>query len=197
MLYRAEHSTQAAAIGRDHELIARIVEHDEAALAELYDRFGALVFTIACRITGDRSVAEEVVQDVFFAIWRTAGGFRQGGSVAAWVVGCARHRAIDATRAGTFRARMREQSLEPVFEQSVGDARPDQEVERHSLRAQMRAALDGLAPTQRRAVELAYYGGLSHVEVAGLMGAPVGTTKTRLRLGLLHLRSELEDEHYR
>lgn len=193
-MYRAARLPEAAA-SRDQALIEHVIRHDEAALGELYDRFGALVFTIARRITGDRAVAEEVVQDVFFAVWRTAGSFQPGGSVAAWIVGIARHRAIDATRAATFRARGREHGLEPVLERSAGEV-PDEHVERQFLGARVRAALSGLAPTQRQALELTYYNGLSQVEVAARMGAPLGTTKTRLRLGLLHLRRELEPEQF-
>lgn len=192
-MYRA-HSVGDAAVDSDQSMLARILEGDETALAELYDRYSALVFTIANRITGDRAVAEEVVQDVFFAIWRSAAGFQRGGSLAAWIIGIVRHRAIDATRARTFRARGREQSLDPLFEGSAGGML-DEQIDREVLGAQVRAAIGGLAPTQRQAIELAYYAGLSHTEIARRTGAPVGTTKTRLRLGLLHLRRELEGSH--
>lgn len=171
----------------DGELIRRVVERDEAALAGLYDRFNALVFTIALRITGDRAVAEEVLQDVFHAVWRTAGGFQPSGSVAAWVVGIARHRAIDATRAGSFRARSREQDLAPALELAGTEATED-EVERRLAGEQMRAALRLLPAAQREALELAYFRGLSQAEIAASTGAPLGTVKTRLRLGLLQLR---------
>lgn len=174
----------------EHVLLARVVGRDEAALAALYDRFGALVFTIALRITGDHSVAEEVLQDVFHAIWRTAGGFQPGASVAAWIVGVARHRAIDATRSGGFRARGREQGLGPAHDLAADDL-PDEQVDRRLTGERVRSALGQLPQAQRRALELAYFAGLSQVEIAAHTGAPLGTVKTRLRLGLLHLRREL------
>jgi RNA polymerase sigma-70 factor (ECF subfamily) len=188
------HAQQAAptpAHGGDQELIAAVVRGDERALAALYDQFSALVLAIALRITGDRVVAEEVLQDVFLAVWRTAGGFRPGGSVAAWMIGIARHRAIDATRSRRFRAALREQSLEPGMELATSGTTEEQ-VERRLTTVRVRAAIERLAPAQREALELAYYGGLSQGEIARQMGAPIGTTKTRLRLGLLHLRRELD-----
>lgn len=190
-MYRANQAAGGISTEHDQALMARILDRDEVALAELYDRYHGLVFTIALRITGDRAVAEEVVQDVFFAVWRTVAGFQQGGRPAAWIIGIARHRAIDATRTRTFRARMREQELEWVETGTAGQL-PDERLERAVLSAQVRSALASLAPTQREALELAYYGGLSQAEIAGRMGTPIGTAKTRLRLGLLHLRRELE-----
>ncbi|GAB4428423.1 MAG: sigma-70 family RNA polymerase sigma factor [Chloroflexi bacterium OHK40] len=190
-MYRANQAAGGISTEHDQALMARILDRDEVALAELYDRYHGLVFTIALRITGDRAVAEEVVQDVFFAVWRTVAGFQQGGRPAAWIIGIARHRAIDATRTRTFRARMREQELEWVETGTAGQL-PDERLERAVLSAQVRSALASLAPPQREALELAYYGGLSQAEIAGRMGTPIGTAKTRLRLGLLHLRRELE-----
>lgn len=182
---------QQAAHSGDQELIAAVVRGDERALTALYDQLSPLVLAIALRITGDRVVAEEVLQDVFLAVWRTAGGFRPGGSVAAWMIGIARHRAIDATRSRRFRAALREQSLEPGIDLAAPGV-TDEQVERRLTALRVRAALDQLAPAQREALELAYYGGLSQAEIARQMAAPIGTTKTRLRLGLLHLRRELD-----
>jgi RNA polymerase sigma-70 factor (ECF subfamily) len=175
----------------DHVLMACVVRGDEAALAALYDRYHALVFTIALRITGDHAVAEEVLQDVFYATWRAAGGFRSAGSVAAWLIGIARHRAIDATRARLFRARGREQRLEPLVVEA-GDP-PEEQIDRRMDGERLRAALAGLPFAQRQALELIYYGEMTQAEVAAHTGAPVGTVKTRLRLGLLHLRRALAE----
>lgn len=176
---------------RDEELLALVVRREEAALGALYDRYGALVYTIALRITGDRQTAEEVVQDVFQAIWQTAGSFQPGlGAAASWVVGIARHRAIDATRSKRERARTREQTIEGgVF--ADPDGNPDASAVQIDLREAVRSALDTLPPSQRQAVELAYYGGLTRVEIADRLGEPIGTVKTRLRLGLLKLRDLL------
>lgn len=174
----------------EHALMARVMRGDETALAELYDRFGSLVYAIALRITQDRLVAEEVVQDVFHAVWRSAGGFQHGASAASWIIGIARHRAIDATRARGFRARAREYEIDTSRVDRAADLH-DRHVELLVLREEVRAALRQLDPLQREALGLAYYAGMSHVEIAAHTGTPVGTVKSRLRLGLLRLRREL------
>ena len=174
----------------DHALLARVERLDEAALAALYDRYRILACTIALRITGDHAVAEEVLQDVFLSVWRTAGGFQPAGSVAAWLTGIARHRAIDATRGATFRARGSEHGLEPALELPADD-HPEEQAARRLAGEQVRAALGQLSPAQREAIELAYYGGMSQSEIAARLRAPIGTVKTRLRLGLTHLRRAL------
>lgn len=176
---------------RDEELMALIVRREEAALGALYDRYGALVYTIALRITGDRQTAEEVMQDVFQGIWQTAGSFQPGlGAAASWLVGIARHRAIDATRSKRERARTREQTIEGTALPDP-EGNPDAAVVQLDLREAVKAALENLPPSQRQAVELAYYGGLTRVEIAERLGEPIGTVKTRLRLGLLKLRDLL------
>jgi RNA polymerase sigma-70 factor (ECF subfamily) len=176
---------------RDHEILARIVRRDERALGDLYDRYGRLTYAVALRITGDRQTAEEVVQDVFQNIWQTAATYRATvGSASAWVMGITRHRAIDATRSRRERARSREQVLD--FDVAQGSERgPEHEADERELRAVVSRALAELPDAQRQAIELAYYGGLTRVEIAGKLGEPVGTVKTRLRLGLLKLRDLL------
>lgn len=180
----------------DRALLARIVRRDEAALAALYDRYRGLAFTIALRVTGDHAVAEEVLQDIFHAVWRSAGGFQPSGSVAAWLVGIARHRAIDATRAAPFRARGHERGLEPAVA-LASDELPEEQIARRLVGEQVRAALGRLPHVQRQALELAYYGGMSQSEIAARLGAPLGTVKTRLRLGLLQLRRALAEPELR
>jgi RNA polymerase sigma-70 factor, ECF subfamily len=176
---------------RDEELIALVARGDEAALGAVYDRYGGLVYTIAMRVTGDRQTAEEVTQDVFQGVWQTAGSYQAGrGACAAWLVGIARHRAIDAARSKRERARSREQTYDQgTFAETTGA--PDPELTDLDLREAVRAALDSLPPAQRQAVELAFYGGLTRVEIAERLGEPLGTVKTRLRLGLLKLRDLL------
>jgi RNA polymerase sigma-70 factor (ECF subfamily) len=176
---------------RDEDLLALIMRRSEAALGAVYDRYGALVYTIALRITGDRQTAEEVVQDVFQSVWQTSAGFQPGlGSCASWLVGITRHRAIDATRSKRERARMREQTITHDNFVDV-DANPDMAVVQIDLRDAVKEALTTLPASQRQAVELAYYGGLTRVEIAERLGEPIGTVKTRLRLGLLKLRDLL------
>ncbi|MFL5801034.1 MAG: RNA polymerase sigma factor [Roseiflexaceae bacterium] len=184
-------SAQSAA-ATDEELIRRILRRDEPALGAVYDRYGGLVYTIALRITGNREAAEEVTQDVFQAVWQGAGSFQLSGSFPAWLAGITRHRAIDLTRSRRYRARAREEAIEPDFAGAA--AASDSATDTLPLRTVVRTALAELPPTQRQAIELAYYGGLTHVEIAGRLGEPVGTIKSRMRLGLTRLRGLLLGE---
>ena len=174
----------------DEELIARVRWHEEPALATIYDRYSRLIYTIALRIVGDRESAEEVMQDVFQAVWQSAGSFQPNGNFSAWLIGIARHRAIDATRSRRHRARAREELLddERVAGGSAGDGGADVLM----LRAVVRAALAELPASQRQAIELGYYGGLTHTEIAAQLGEPVGTVKSRMRMGLSKLRELLK-----
>ncbi|HMQ35718.1 MAG TPA: sigma-70 family RNA polymerase sigma factor [Chloroflexaceae bacterium] len=176
---------------RDDELIALVARGEEAALGQLYDRYGALVYTIALRVTGDRQTAEEVVQDVFQSVWQSAAGYQPGrGACAAWLIGIARHRAIDATRSRRERARTREQPMGPDAPLEIPGG-PDPAAADLDTREAVRAALASLPQAQRQAVELAYYAGLTRGEIAERLGEPIGTVKTRLRLAMLKLRDLL------
>jgi RNA polymerase sigma-70 factor (ECF subfamily) len=175
----------------DEELLALVVRRQEAALGAIYDRHGRLVFAVALRITGDRETAEEVVQDVFQNVWQTAGSFQSGvGSFPSWLLGITRHRAIDATRSKRERARAREQTLDMSYA-PVDETGLDHEVAQRMLQDAVRAALGALPAPQRQAIELAYYAGLTRAEIAARLNEPLGTIKTRLRLGLTKLRDLL------
>ncbi len=176
----------------DEALLGLIVQREEAALGALYDRYAALVYTVALRITGDRQTAEEVMQDVFQSVWQSAGGFQQTlGAVSGWVVGITRHRAIDATRTKRERARNREVTGIDQTTLPFSSPAADAGVEQYALSEAVRTALADLPQNQRQAIELAYYGGLTRVEIAERLGEPLGTVKTRLRLGLAKLRDLL------
>jgi RNA polymerase sigma-70 factor, ECF subfamily len=173
---------------RDAELLAQIARGDETALGALYDRHVRLIFAIALRITGDRETAEEVVQDVFQHIWISARAYSaERGGATSWLSAITRHRAIDITRSRRERARAREETLDPLTHGGETPP-PDQEVDTRLLREQIRSALSTLPANQRQAIELAYYGGLTRAEIAQATGEPLGTVKTRLRLGLTKLR---------
>ena len=175
----------------DQVLATLVARRVEAALCAIYDRYGALVYAIALRVTGDRQTAEEVVQDVFQCVWQTAATYRaELGNFTPWLSGIARHRAIDAIRSKRERARTREQNIEQMVIPDPSSG-PEAEAGRALLRDAVRSALSELPQSQRQAVELAYYGGLTRVEIADRLGEPVGTVKTRLRLGLLKLRDAL------
>jgi RNA polymerase sigma-70 factor (ECF subfamily) len=186
-------TVRAAAIGAppDEELIARVCWREEAALQIIYDRYHRLIFTIALRMVGDRELAEEVVQDVFQAVWQSAGSFQRDGNMSAWLIGITRHRAIDATRSRRFRSRAREDVLdEERMHNTAGTTHTDTDM--LMLRTIMHAALAELPTTQRQAIELGYYGGLTHTEIAKQLGEPVGTIKSRMRMGLMKLRDLLK-----
>jgi RNA polymerase sigma factor (sigma-70 family) len=174
-------------------LVARIAAGDDGALASLYDRFASLVHGIAFRVTCDRGLAEEVVQDVFVNLWERPGSFDPDrGSVRTWLATLAHRRAVDRVRS-TERSRRRDQA-------SVGAAGDVAEVdvaaegEAADLSARLWAAVDALPEEQRAAVRLAYAEGRTYREVARILAIPEGTAKSRLRLGLRKLAGVLGDQ---
>lgn len=175
---------------RDEELLVLIAGGDEQALGALYDRYGRLIFSMAMRITGDRLTAEEVTQDVFQVVWQQTAAFRPtSGTIPAWIIGITRHRAIDRIRSQRHKARQKDTQIDDAMAAVLSD---NTSVENDAvLRSDIRAALGDLPNEQRHVIELAYYGGLTTVEIASSMGTPVGTVKTRLRLGLSRLRTAL------
>lgn len=175
---------------RDEELLVLVAHSDEQALGTLYDRYGRLIFSMAMRITGDRLTAEEVTQDVFQVVWQQTAAFRPtSGTIPAWIIGITRHRAIDRIRSQRHKARQKDTQLDDTMAAVLSD---NTSVENDAvLHTDIRAALGDLPKEQRHVIELAYYGGLTTVEIASSMGTPVGTVKTRLRLGLSRLRTAL------
>ncbi len=160
---------------------------DEAALAELYDRLSPLAYGLSLRMAGDTLIAQDAVQEGFLRVWRGARGFdRKRGPARAWVLRIVRNVTIDQLRSRAVRERSElRAAAEP---QAAGAPRPDD----LALRAETRAALrDGLAclpDEQRRMIEIAYFEGLSHSEIAERENLPLGTVKTRIRDGVLRLR---------
>lgn len=171
----------------DDELMSAIARGDEAAFAELYDRMARLVYGVTRKVLRDPAQSEEVTQEVFVEVWRTASRFEATrGSLRSWVLTMAHRRAVDRVRS--------EQASRDRTER-VGhrdQVRPFDEVAEHVEvsfeHQQVRAALDHLTDLQREAVELAFYGGYTYREVAELLDTPLGTVKTRLRDGLIRLR---------
>jgi len=175
----------------DEAVVQQLGQHDEQALAVLYDRYADLIFTLALRIVGDRQLAEEVVQDTFLRCWDGIETYHASrGRVAAWLIGIARNRAIDLLRSRSHQARLREHAALPGDDEpqapSVADA-----AEALDLRHTVVAALHQLPRAQRQVVELAYYGGLTQGEIAHYLGEPLGTIKTRTRTALERLRTAL------
>jgi len=170
----------------------RLAAGDAEALDGLFERYGAMAYSVALRITADPAAAEDVVQDAFLGAWRNADRFMGSKGLArTWLLSIVHHRAIDAIR------RRRPASELPEPEATTPDSLtlPDVwgEVARGLDRIAIRAALQTISPIQREAIELAFFSGLTQVEVAARTGAPLGTVKSRMRLGLLGLRRALEE----
>jgi RNA polymerase sigma-70 factor (ECF subfamily) len=178
----------------DEALLIRVQQRDETALGTLYDRYHRLLFTIALRITADRSAAEEVLQDVFQVVWQAGHSYKMGGLVSVWLVSIARHRAIDVTRRRNFHAGSGDVSLADTHLGGRSDATEEQVLVRIEGEI-VRHALAELPIVQRQVIELVYYGGLSRSAIAAQLGQPVGTVKSRIRLGLLKLHEVLKDCH--
>jgi RNA polymerase sigma-70 factor (ECF subfamily) len=180
-------SANARRYDGDAALMRRIAEGDEAALAVVYDRYARLVYAVALRVLRNADVAEEVSQDVFYQLWRTASDFNPSrGSLSGWLLVCARNRAI---------SRLRGRAAEPKAELREQTAVVKVNLEDHLAQAQqisrVRAALEKLQPAQRQALELAYFEGLTHTEIARQTGEPLGTVKTRLRAAVGFLKRAL------
>jgi RNA polymerase sigma-70 factor, ECF subfamily len=163
---------------------------DESAFAELYDAVSARVFGLVLRVVRDRAQAEEVSQEVFLDIWRTSSRFDpQLGSPLGWMLTIAHRKAVDRVRSAQA-AHDREDTYGSRNQERAFDA-TSETVERRLDAQRVRRALDSLTKTQRGAVELAYFGGYTHTEVAVLLDVPLGTAKTRIRDGLIRLRDTL------
>jgi RNA polymerase sigma-70 factor (ECF subfamily) len=175
----------------DDALLEAVQRQDEAAIEALYDRYGRICFALAYRIVNDYGVAEDVVQDAFVRVWRQAGSYTSGrGSVKNWLLSIVHHRAIDVLRSRGDRPR-RDLPLDSA-EMMPANADVWREVSRSLERDTVRAALATLPDAQRETIELAYFGGYTYVEIAELMDVPLGTVKSRMRLGLEHMRDFLE-----
>jgi RNA polymerase sigma-70 factor, ECF subfamily len=171
-------------------LLQRSSRGDQSAFAALYDAASAKVYGLALRVVRDPAQAEEVAQEAFLEIWRTASRYQPAkGSALAWMLTIAHRRAVDRVRAAeaaTRRDIVYEQRNQPVSHDSTAEAA------HASMEARrVRGALGTLTAVQREAVELAYLGGYTHTEVASMLDLPIGTAKTRIRDGLIRLRDTL------
>jgi RNA polymerase sigma-70 factor, ECF subfamily len=177
----------------DEEVMQLVGEGSPRAFELLYDRHGAAAFSLAYRMVGDRVAAEDISQEAFLSIWRSRMRYDSArGSVRTWVLGIVHNRAIDALRRGASYERRREQ-LDVVEERHESPERTDVEAARREEARSVRSALDTLPAEQRRTIELAYFAGFSHSQIAELLDEPIGTIKGRMRLGLAKLRDQLAD----
>lgn len=166
------------------------------ALSELYDRYSRLVFSIVLNILGDSNAAEDATQDVFLRAWENASSYQAStGKVSTWLASIARHRAIDLLRRSRSRHENQQISLDtmPVFNLTDGH-NVEQEVHLVQQQKKVRQALTQLPPEQYQVLAMAYFQGLSQEQIAQACGLPLGTVKTRLRLGMQKLRKQLVEE---
>lgn len=188
-------SSQHAASQIDPKLLARVVKGDHQAFSQLYDQSSTLLYTMALRILGNREEAAELLQDVYLEVWRKVSRYDVGrGTPVAWLVTLTRSRAIDRLRSRASRGHQKSTdssdgaSAAQVQDQGPGpfEAQADREI-----RALVGGAMASLPQAQQQALELAYYEGLSHAEIAARLNQPLGTVKTRIKLGMSKLRESL------
>jgi len=175
-------SAEPKTMADDNALVFAIRSSDQTAMAVLYDRYSSIVYSVALRVLGDTAAAEDILQDVFMQLWRNPGAFDASrGNLGAWLAVITRNRSIDA---------LRKRRPESDFENVVLSVEPDlaTEADRSRAAGKVRAALAAMPDNQRKALELAYFEGLTHTEIAAKTGEPLGTIKTRIRAGLLTLR---------
>lgn len=181
---------------RDEELVARLRRRDVGAFETLYDHYGNLVYSVSLRVLGNVEAAEDVVQEVFLRLWRKPQHYDTArGKFVTWLMSVTRNRAIDEQRKRGRRQR-REAPSDPELDDTLpGDESDDPAAaalltdDRHAIRG----ALSSLPPEQRQAIELAYFGGYTQQEISNALGQPLGTVKTRIRLGMQKLRVALEE----
>ena len=170
----------------DTALVSAIRDGDQSAMATLYDRYSSIVYSVALRVLTDTGAAEDVLQEVFMQLWRNPTAFDASrGSLGAWLAVITRNRSIDA-----LRKRRSETDIDDV----IVSVQPDlaSEAERTRALEKVRGVLGSMPVSQRTALELAFFEGLTHTEIAGKTGEPLGTIKTRIRSGLLTIRKAFE-----
>jgi RNA polymerase sigma-70 factor (ECF subfamily) len=175
----------------DEDLMQLVRRGDARAFEVVYDRHAAAAFSLAYRMLGTRSLAEDVTQEAFLSLWRSGARYdRARGSVRTWTLGIVHNRAIDALRRGVVHDRRRADDDEAA-ERVEAPERTPAEAARREEAAVIRQAMGTLPAEQSQVIELAYFGGFTHTEIARMLAQPVGTVKGRMRLGLAKLRDQL------
>jgi RNA polymerase sigma-70 factor, ECF subfamily len=178
----------------DEDLMPLVQRREPDAFGIVFDRHGGAAYSLAYRIVGDRARAEDITQEAFLSMWRSGARYdRARGSVRTWLLGIVRNRAIDLLRRDMLeapRAAFGEEAAEQVAEGEQTDA----EALRREAARQVRGALKVLPADQLRVIELSYFGGMTHSEIAQMLGMPLGTVKGRMRLGLEKIRTQLAEE---
>jgi RNA polymerase sigma-70 factor, ECF subfamily len=175
----------------DEDVMQLVRRGDARAFEVIYERHSSAAFSLAYRMMGTRAGAEDVTQDAFLSLWRSGARYdRARGSVRTWVLGIVHHRAIDALRRATVHDKRRA-SDEGIEERFEARERTDVEAARREEAGTVRGALSSLPADQSQVIELAYFGGFTHTEIADMLDAPVGTVKGRMRLGLKKMKAQL------
>jgi RNA polymerase sigma-70 factor (ECF subfamily) len=178
----------------DEDLMPLVERKDPAAFELVYDRHGGAAYSLAYRIVGDRGTAEDVTQEAFLSLWRSGAKYdRTRGSVRTWMLGVVRNRAIDALRRQATRAPTVELELERLPDRGPTAELTDTEAVRREAAREVRGALTVLPADQLKVIELAYFGGLTHSEIAEALGMPLGTVKGRMRLAMEKIRATLAE----
>ena len=176
----------------DEDLMQYVRRGEAVAFEIVYERHATAAFSLAYRMTGSRNGAEDVVQEAFLSLWRSNARYdRTRGSVRTWVLGIVHNRAIDALRRSVVHDRRRA-SDEGIEERFEAKERTEVEVARRDEAREVREALTTLPPEQCKVIELAYFGGFTHTEIASMLETPIGTIKGRMRLGLEKMRAQLD-----
>jgi RNA polymerase sigma factor (sigma-70 family) len=194
MLETPSMDSLAGGDAQDRALVARVRARDEEAFRTLFDRFGPVAKALALRIVRQTQLAEEIVQEVFLAVWRSPEGYDDGrGSVRSWLMGMVHHRAVDAVRREEAQRRRAESAAAEARDETAADHADDvvDELGRPQERRIVRAALDELPVEQREVLELMYFDGLTQSQVAEKTGLPLGTVKSRTLLGMRRMRAAL------
>lgn len=179
-------SSERQGVAPDLATVTAMRSGDQSALAELYDRYSSVVYAVALRVLGDSGAAEDVLQEVFLQLWRNPGAFDAArGSLGAWLAVITRNRSIDA-----LRRRRPETDIEDVIVSVAPDLAAA--ADRSRAAEKVRGVLGSMPVPQRTALEMAYFEGMSHSEIASKTGEPLGTIKTRIRSGLLALRKAFQ-----
>jgi RNA polymerase sigma-70 factor (ECF subfamily) len=175
----------------DRALLRGVAAGDKEALRQLYDRHSAVLFALALKVLTDHAEAEDVLQEAFVQVWKTAGSFDEGrGKPLGWLIMLTRSRAIDRLRSRKTRTRVTESAAKDALQTGEARTPADEALVSEGQRA-VRAALKSLPPEQRVAIEMAYFGGLTQFEIAQQLSQPLGTVKTRIRNGMIRLRELL------
>ncbi len=178
----------------DEDLMPLVERKDATAFGLVYDRHGGAAYSLAYRIVGDRGTAEDVTQEAFLSLWRTGARYdRTRGSVRTWLLGVVRNRAIDALRRQATRAPTVELELERLPDQGPYTELTDTEALRQEAAREVRGVLRMLPADQLKVIELAYFAGLTHSEIAEALGMPLGTVKGRMRLAMEKIRATLAE----